>query len=355
MILSVVIPSYNVEKHIEKTLESLINQTCRDFEVIVVDDGSSDKTSVIVRKILSNSWITNYKIIQKANGGVSSARNAGLRASSADYILFLDGDDYVSSCLVERIVGTCHSESPDVICWGFNTVNEEKLMVSNFFDRYTGFNEEISGIEALRRIIIEKSLWICTFSAAYKRHWLLIQNLRYTLGCVNGEDQEFTYKALSKAKSVVFMAEVLSYYVQRLGSISNSFNIKKFDMVNAMWRTGDNLKQQNHKELDEVITYISNEYIVINYKDIYSSCIYYLTSSNTFSTKESIGYLNLELDNKFPKMREEIKILMNSFNDKKIKSNLMVRLFKTWPILYLKLGGVKKRVKNVLEEWSSID
>ncbi|MFN3692324.1 MAG: glycosyltransferase family 2 protein, partial [Fervidobacterium sp.] len=91
-LVSVIIPAYNVEGYIEKTIESVLNQTYRNLEIIVVNDGSTDKTREIAYNILKNSGV-NFKIIDQTNQGVSVARNVGIENASGDYIKFLDGDD----------------------------------------------------------------------------------------------------------------------------------------------------------------------------------------------------------------------------------------------------------------------
>ena len=92
--ISIILPVFNEEKYIKQTLDSLINQDFTDFEVIVVDDGSTDSTLQITEKTLKNSSLS-YKIIHQENSGVSSARNKGIHHAEGEYIVFLDGDDYV--------------------------------------------------------------------------------------------------------------------------------------------------------------------------------------------------------------------------------------------------------------------
>ena len=348
MMLSVMIPAYNGEKHIGKALESLVNQTCQDFEVIIVDDGSIDQTSAVAETILSQSQIENYKLLRQVNGGVSSARNAGLKAAAADYVVFLDADDYVSSSLVERVISVCSGKNPDMVCWGLDIVNETNISSSNFLDTFTALNEETSGPEVLKKIILEKSFWIWTGSAAYNRQWLLRHNLLYTQGCANGEDQEFTYKFLSEAKSVRFISDVLAYYVQRAGSISNSFDIKRFDFVNAMTRTGEYLNKLDRQDLNEVVGYITGEAIVNNYIFNYLSCLNNLIFESHFSKRKSIDYLNRELDIKYPEMREAVREHMDRYKGKNIILKLKVRLFQTSLLAYCELGVMKKIIKKFL-------
>ena len=134
MKLSIVVTAYNVEKYITKTLNSIMNQTVKRFELIVVDDGSTDGSNPLIRDMLSGVQETEYKIIRKTNGGVSSARNRGMLEASGDYILFLDGDDYVADDLVKRIYDSYNGQNADVFCWGYDTVGENGELLESYFD-----------------------------------------------------------------------------------------------------------------------------------------------------------------------------------------------------------------------------
>ena len=153
MKLSIIIPAYNVEEYIIKTINSLINQTIKQYEIIVIDDGSTDNTYFIVDKMLKSSCISDYKIIRKENGGVSSARNLGIEESSGQYIMFLDGDDYISEELVENIYKYIDKKEYDILLWGFNQVTEDGKTIYSYSDKYDYYFSEMTGTEALRRII----------------------------------------------------------------------------------------------------------------------------------------------------------------------------------------------------------
>ncbi len=101
IILSIIIPCYNVKATIRQTVESVLRQTCSDFEIILVDDGSTDGSSVILDQLALQD--ERIKLVHKFNGGVSSARNIGLSIASGDYVLFLDGDDTIYPTLLFEI------------------------------------------------------------------------------------------------------------------------------------------------------------------------------------------------------------------------------------------------------------
>ena len=338
MFLSIIIPTYNVENYIHVTLNSLINQSDKDFEIIVVDDGSTDNTYNKVKDLLQTSDIY-YRIIKKENGGVSSARNRGLFEASGDYVLFLDGDDYVSSDLVITIKNKLEDRTPDIFCWGFNTVSEDKTILIDYFNKYIHYSCSMTGVEALKKIIINKIMWIYTGSAAYRKDFLIENRLSYTEGCTSGEDQEFTYKALSKASSVIFIDKVLSYYLQRKGSITNRYNIKRFDAINAMKRTYEYIFDSSNNELKEVAEYFKMENILANYFYNLHSCFYH-------SSIKNINILFSEIDKKYPGLNREMIELMKNYRGQDRKLFAKIKLFLISPQMYFSLLNLKHKIKD---------
>jgi glycosyltransferase involved in cell wall biosynthesis len=247
MKLSIIISAYNVESHIKRTLNSIISQTTKQFELIVVNDGSTDGTYDQIKEILESLQEVDCKIITKENGGVSSARNRGLKEATGEYVMFLDGDDYITENLVERIYGELESRNVvvDAVCWGYSTVDEYGTILKNYFDDFEHINIDITGIIALKNIFICRTMWICIGSAAFRKKLLNENELEYTEGCFSGEDQEFTIRVLSRVKNIVFIDDILLFYVQREGSASNSLNIRKFDVIYAINRACFYLNKSN--------------------------------------------------------------------------------------------------------------
>ncbi|UNC93592.1 glycosyltransferase family 2 protein [Candidatus Contubernalis alkaliaceticus] len=329
MNLSIIVPVYNVEKYCAATLKSLISQREKEFEIIIVDDGSSDKTISTIEEIFKKSTFKNYKIFKQENSGVSSARNRGLSESQGKYVMFLDGDDYVSEDLVKNIYCCMGEQEMEVLCWGYNTVKEDKTVIINYIHRF-GLNPEnncLTGIETLKKIILEKAMWIWTGSAAYSREFLLENNFKYTPGCFCGEDQEFTYKALSRAKKVYFINKVLSFYVQREGSISNRYDLKKFDIIGALKRTCEYLNNIPGEDLNEVINELNTKKIIINYFNALESCLYY-------SHRKNIGVLLREIDEKYPQLNKEMIKTMKAVPRKNNKISRKIKYYLISPSLY---------------------
>lgn len=238
MLITFVIPAYNLEKHIENTLRSIIAQTVEDYEIILVDDGSVDNTGVIAQHFLQNLEHVQYKILRKANGGVSSARNLGMKEACGEYIVFLDGDDLVESRLVEEICKTIEKLEayPNIIIWGYDILSENNKITMQEFNEDFDVSEITTGMEILKNIQFKK-LNIRIGSAAYKRKKISEYGLEFTEGCINGEDQEFIYKFLIISESAFVIENNLHHYIlSRNNSVSNSFNVKKFHAVKVFGR-----------------------------------------------------------------------------------------------------------------------
>lgn len=346
MKLSIIIPTYNVEKHIRTTINSLIVQSEKKFEIIIVDDGSTDKTIEIVSSIIRESKLNNFKLITKTNGGVSSARNEGIGKASGKYIMFLDGDDYVAKNLVQSIYEKIDYSDRDIICFGCDIVDENKTIKKSYFDVFEIIKGEMTGIDALNNIIVNKNMWIYTGSAVYRNEFLTQQHIKYTVGCANGEDQEFTIKALTRAKDVIFIDSVLCYYVQRETSISNSYNIKRFDTIAALQRTYKYLVDIDNGELDAIAKIIKNQHIVDNYIYNFDCCLDYTYKTGELS-KESFKNLYDDIEGAYPVSNKEVISSMRHYNGKSIKILFKVKMFLNSPALYIWIFSLKSKIKEM--------
>lgn len=334
-IISIIIPVYNVQDYINITLNSLLAQEDKDFEIIIVNDGSTDNTLNVVEEIMGKSEIKDYKIIDKPNGGVSAARNAGILESTGEYIYFLDGDDYISNDMISTVKSHIKDKGSDVIAWGYNVVRDDKSIISNYFDLYSSELSTMTGIEALQNILIKSGvLWIWTCSAIYRKNLIIENNLFYTQGCSNGEDQEFTFKVLSRSKKVGFINKVLSFYVQREGSISNSYNIKRFDAINAFDRTAKYIKNNITDENKQIVEYLEYNHLLENYFYNLNSCIEYLRLEKRMHNTQAINYLMNDINRVYPGLNDYIKNKIKSTKSNRLKSKIKYKLFLINPFLY---------------------
>jgi glycosyltransferase involved in cell wall biosynthesis len=345
MKLSIIIPAYNVEQYIKRTINSLSVQTKKQFEIIIVDDGSIDNTLKVIEETIIENNLNNCKVIIKKNGGVSSARNEGMREASGKYIMFLDGDDYVSIDFMENIYKFIDNKESDIICWGYNNVDENTTTIQNYFDIYNLKHESMAGIEALNNIFYYKNMWIFTGSVVYKKEFLMQYNLKYTEGCANGEDQEFTIKALCRASEVVFIDKILSYYVQRETSISNSYNIKRFDVVAAMKRVYKYIENIGDSKLEIIYTTIKNEHIVDHYIYNFDYCFSVIYKNCT--VKESFYKLYDDIEREYPNLNKEMISIMKNYKGNNIRMLFKVKIFLISPLMYIRILSLKNKINRI--------
>jgi glycosyltransferase involved in cell wall biosynthesis len=341
--VSIVIPAFNVKKYIGKTLRSLINQSDNDYEVIIIDDGSSDDTCNYVSEFIDANRLVNYKIIGQTNSGVSSARNLGIMKTTGYYLYFLDADDYVSADLVKSIKKNAAKVFPDIVAWGYDKVDENSRCIEKYSDTYTLDYIEMTGVQALRDILNEphrRSIWTC--SAIYKREMLLQNNIYFTEGCVNGEDQEFIFKSLIRSSSIVFINSVMSFYVQRQTSISNSYNIRRFDVVGALDRVVQAMEAYEPQLFSDLCEKISNNYMVDNYLANYYSCAENLMSLNRIGLRRIVKKIDTEINEYYPDLTERIKHIIKRSNKNDIKRSIKFKLFGISPYLYIKVVKAMK-------------
>lgn len=224
ILISVIIPIYNTEKYIEKTLKSLKNQTKNNFEIILVNDGTEDNSIEIAIELLKDTNI-DYKIINQINQGQSKARNIGIENAKGDYILFLDSDDYIDEKLIE-IVEKNISDDLEVLLYDYKRVKACGEVIENKEQAFKEFNREIEG-KVVFDAYKNNKLRIWTSSLVYNRLYIRENNIKFLEAGHAAEDLGYIFKAILKAKKVKCITDELSYYYQREDSLTNKPDINK--------------------------------------------------------------------------------------------------------------------------------
>ncbi|AQQ54063.1 glycosyltransferase family 2 protein [Planococcus lenghuensis] len=322
MKISVVVPVYNLEQYIDAILDSLHAQTDKNFEAIIVDDGSKDDSHQKVLKSTENAAF-DCKVFSIENGGVSRARNFGIAEATGDYILLIDGDDYLSADCIESIRASDENGKADIICWGYNEVNEDGSVYRRYFDRFESDFDWMYGEEALNNMMIHKTLWIWSGSAAYKREFLEREGIGFTTDYKCGEDQEFTVKALGRAKTVRFINKVMSYYLQRGNSVTHSYNTRRLDIVGALDRAYAFIDAAPSEERQAAY----DAYKIGHYFYNLNSCI---ESKGVENTNEVLR----DVDKDLPGLNDQVIAAMKRYegNDTHLKKR--IDLFLSSPVAY---------------------
>lgn len=279
--VSIITPVYNVEECIERCINSVINQTYKDFELLLIDDGSKDKSTDIAKNLLEKSEV-NYKIITQNNSGVSAARNKGIEEASGEYITFLDSDDYVDSRFVELMYKKAETTKCDVVFCDYSEVNEdEKVLVKN---RTKCLNEFISGKEAALKQLTD-DITIGMRSAIYKTSIIKDNNLFFDSKRKYGEDMIFIVKALLYADKVISVNEILAYYVIWGNSVTQNVSLKHLDCYYSYVDLLEYVRE--NKNLEKI------ERFLLEFKIPYSiSHIFSVLGSDVNFHKDLFDFLN---------------------------------------------------------------
>lgn len=253
--VSIIISIYNVEKYLCKTIDSVVNQTEKDIEIVLVDDGSTDGSGKICDEYAQKD--ERIKVIHKVNGGLSSARNAGIKVAKAEYIMLLDGDDFLNIHAVSILEKAIVQYPSDFIQFHYQEIKETDIDYNEMVE------EEIYRAQTLKELydnlyrIGGEAASACT--KLYRSDLLkkvLFQNLQH-------EDEMWCTDAFKENMTVTYIPNVLYYYVMRENSIIHSaFNLRKLDIFKVI---DERIKTLEKNRLDK--------YIHIEYEKMFLSII----------------------------------------------------------------------------------
>ena len=239
--VSVVVPVYNIEIYLQKNIESLIKQNI-NMEIIYVDDGSKDKSAEIIKKYMELD--NRIKLLQKENGGISSARNYGLKNAIGKYVIFIDGDDYIEENSFATLLNAAEAGNLDVVQGSYRLVDHKgNIVIRKCNDGRGNIGDCLSGPQWLVKKNINFVVWLYMFRRDY-----LIDNSLWFCEDLYHEDFEFMPRALYFAKRVKAIDLCFYNYVQRQGSFMHSNDIKKCtDLV----KIGDRYKVFANDNIDK--------------------------------------------------------------------------------------------------------
>lgn len=240
--ISVIVPVYNVEKYLKECVESVLNQTFRDIEIIIVNDGSTDDSYEVLTQIEDERVV----IVNKENGGLSSARNAGIEIAKGRYLAFVDSDDWVAPDYIERMYEVCEEFNCDMAQCSYEDVYNESAKISSditgvFPSFYSGkeFSYAMYTLLSWRSNLVVNKL--------YKKE--LFEEIRFPQGKIH-EDEFTIYKVAWKANKIGVISNKLYFYRHRPGSImQQTYNKNRLDASEAFFERADFYLHRGEEEL----------------------------------------------------------------------------------------------------------
>ena len=320
--ISIIVPVYNVQKYLDKCIQSIINQTYKNIEIILVNDGSTDNSGIICEKYADIDSRIIY--INKQNGGLSSARNSGLDVCCGDYIGFVDSDDYIDPSMYEKMFSFMINEDCDIVECGVNYCTDTEVEYFRIQD-----NEVVSGKEALKRHLdITSKLLLprtAVWSKLYKRRFW--SENRFPLGHVH-EDYLLTCKDLYIAEKVGLLKEGLYFHLttNKDSIVNTKFSERDLYKERQMAYRIDFLNENRELELLE---YAKAAY--------YNNLITTIWKCDENDMPQKNHYINI--------IRRELNNILNSLLP--IEKKIEIILIAIFPSCYLVLRHYYNKFKGI--------
>lgn len=312
-LVTVIIPVYNAEEYLDRCIKSVINQSYKNIEIILVDDGSTDNSGSICDKYKDVD--KRIKTIHKENAGVSEARNSGLEMASGYYINFVDADDYIDKDMIRKLVTAIENTKSEIAICNY------------YYNKSTNLENTMSVTNIMEKILSKKYFRGYVFNKLYKKE--LINKIRFHSDIYIAEDLLFNCEYLLKCKKCSYLNEKLYYYCDNKNSTLNKkINSKYLTIIDAYEKI-EKIYKENYSEIIEKL-----------YEDILKIIcdIIYRNSKNC--EEERLNIMDL-----MPQKKKYYKILMNS---KKISiyKKAEIYIYSKFPIFIGNLRSLKKAFNN---------
>lgn len=291
--ISVIIPVYNTEKYIEKCINSILEQTYNNIELIIINDGSTDNSESIIKKIIKNKNNVKYKKIK--NSGVAHARNVGLSLATGKYVGFVDSDDFISKDMYKALYDTAIKEKSDIVTSGYNKCYKDKM--TQYFPK----DKTVFG----KSVIESKNIFLNTNPylplKLFSIDLINKNNIKFEEDLRIFEDLLFCYKLYLNANKISYVDNAYyNYNCNNGSSLTNTFSEKMFDIFKAIDRLKKYSNELYGNELDKQIEYIAVKHISLRFTskvDDVKLLYKYIDESfdflkNNFKTYKSCSYFN---------------------------------------------------------------
>lgn len=306
-LISIIIPVYNVEKYLDKCLDTIINQTYKNIEIIIVNDGSTDNSLDICNKY--KSLDNRVKLFSIKNTGLSGARNYGIKKSTGKYLSFIDSDDYIDLDMIEVLYRNIINEKADLSCCSFYEVFKDGIKKKSKEDKTYIMN----GKKTIEKSFLDEGLSVYTWNKLYDKK--LFKNIEFPLH-KKSQDRYIMYEIFDKAKRVVYQSICKYYYVQRKSSTANNLKDINTDSIEASLNAINYLKK--YKDIRPLAV---KEYLITRLR-CYKKMVYY----------------NKKIDKR---IRKDLIREINKYNiNYSLKEKIEIILLKYFPYLYKIIGKI---------------
>lgn len=294
--VSIIIPMYNSENYIDKCIQSVINQTLNNIEILLVDDGSKDKTLEICNKY--SSVDRRIKIIKQENNGVSYARNIGLDFAIGEYITFVDSDDFIENDMLEILYYEAVKNNCDIIMSGFNIINGSGINYTMECDSKI-YNKQ----EVFKLFYFDKKPFSPNYAWGKLIKRSIFNNIRFREDIFLMEDTLFSIQLFMKcSNNIMYINKYLYNYVQREGSESKRFSKKRItsfyaleELINIAKCINEEYERAFLKVYSVLILSILQDIIRYNYEEIKKE---YFKISKSLNKRYLNNLINKEITNK---------------------------------------------------------
>lgn len=327
-LISVIVPVYNVEKYLDRCLKSILNQTYKNLEIILVDDGSKDSSGHICDEYAKKD--NRVRVVHKKNGGLSSARNAGLRVATGKFVGFIDSDDDIELDMYEKMLNIMQKYDVDFVMADYLRIFNSGSNFKKTIDIDNGYydkNKIVSDIfpQLIMRGDIEYGPLLSVWHCLYNTKFLRDNNIYFDEQVRWSEDNIFSSFVGYKASSFYYMKDqYLYHYYENAGSITTSY--KK-----GAWNVYMTMNQHLHDYFDNISEYDFS--MQLKYHAIYYACVC-LNQACTLDSKYAINEIQSILNDY--KLCESFKYLDKNMMSLKLKIQLFLMKYKLSNLLYLK-------------------
>lgn len=324
--MSVIVPIYKVEKYIHRCVDSILDQTYSNLEIILVNDGSPDKSGKIADQYQETD--ERIKVIHKENGGLSDARNRGMDLVTGEFTLFVDSDDWLDKYMIETMVNRGLKCKADVIQTAFYYAYDDQLLVDNRYNQKNDPSVLLNNKQLMHELVKNEKVKNFAWGKLYKTE--LIKNIPFKTG-VLFEDVYWAHQVMYKVESYLILHEPLIYYYQRDDSIVASYNPKSLDIIQGL--------KERHRFIEQFYVELIDE----SYKAILKTCLihYNLLMMNSKNDKDGTYRKKIALY-----IRENESAFKNAVkDDRQLKRQLS--LFSLHPYMNIGFLGGRKILRKI--------